>query len=77
MREDDSNERVYYRSERVFSVHNQWWFATREGENQGPFSTRERAKVGLQRYVLKMQGLKARETDDELSPRVLTVTQRR
>ncbi len=45
------NERFTYRSGRFFNVGNEWYFATREGVDQGPFDTREDAEVAALSYV--------------------------
>ena len=35
------------RSDRFYSLENEWFFATREGAPMGPFENRENAEVGL------------------------------
>ncbi|MBZ2170124.1 MULTISPECIES: DUF6316 family protein [Marinobacter] len=40
-----------FRSSRFFSVGSQWYFATREGFDSGPFASRERAETGLRRFL--------------------------
>lgn len=42
---------VPFRSNRFFCVGNKWYFTTREGFDSGPFASRERARLGLERYL--------------------------
>lgn len=42
---------VPFRSSRFFSVGGKWYFTTREGFDSGPFATRERAEIGLKRFL--------------------------
>ncbi|WP_413774396.1 DUF6316 family protein [Marinobacter sp. AN1] len=41
----------------------QWYFTTREGFDSGPFATRERAEIGLKRFlhVINMLPAESRE----------------
>ena len=41
------NTKLWFRSERIFSTQNQWYFSTREGVAIGPFTTRCDANYGL------------------------------
>ncbi len=43
--------RVPYRSGRYFSVNGNWYFATREAAEQGPFQTRAMAQAALTNFV--------------------------
>lgn len=40
-----------FRSSRYFCVGGKWYFTTREGFDSGPFATRERAEIGLKRFL--------------------------
>lgn len=40
-----------FRSSRFFCVGSKWYFTTREGFDSGPFATRERAEIGLKRFL--------------------------
>lgn len=42
---------IPFRSSRYFCVGGKWYFTTREGFDSGPFATRERAEVGLKRFL--------------------------
>ncbi|GGE74215.1 hypothetical protein GCM10011533_28340 [Streptosporangium jomthongense] len=48
--------RIPFRSSRFFCVGSKWYFTTREGFDSGPFASRERAEIGLKRFlhVVKM-----------------------
>lgn len=48
---------IPFRSSRFFSVGNRWYFTTREGFDSGPYATRERAEVGLRRFLNVVQML--------------------
>jgi len=56
MRKTDADpDKRYFRSgSRLFMMNNQWWFASREGD-QGPFGSESRAQVALQNYIEEMQ----------------------
>ncbi len=45
---------VRFRSDRMFVVDNQWYFSTREGEERGPYATREEAEAELLRYLYRI-----------------------
>lgn len=42
---------IPFRSGRIFNVGMQWYFATREGIDQGPFAERSDAEMELMLYV--------------------------
>jgi len=44
---------VYFRSNRLFTVNHDWYFATREGENKGPFKDRKQAELALAAFVAR------------------------
>ncbi|MGO1232574.1 MAG: DUF6316 family protein [Marinobacter sp.] len=48
---------VPFRCSRFFCVGNKWYFTTREGFDSGPFATRDRARLGLRRYLHVVQML--------------------
>ena len=52
-----------FRSSRFFCVGGKWYFTTREGFDSGPFASRERAEIGLKRFlhVINMLPHEARE----------------
>lgn len=54
---------VPFRSSRFFCVGGKWYFTTREGFDSGPFATRERAEIGLKRFlhVIRMLPMEHRE----------------
>lgn len=49
---------VPFRSGRIFNVSGLWYFATREGENHGPFATRQEAETAV---VDMIRAIKAAE----------------
>ena len=40
-----------FRSERMFSIGHEWFFATREGVDKGPFLSREQAESALSDFI--------------------------
>jgi hypothetical protein len=40
-----------FRSERMFSVGHEWFYATREGIDQGPFLSRNQAENALSSFI--------------------------
>ncbi len=52
------DERMYFRSDRFYSIDNKYFFSTREGDEVGPFDCKEDAELALERYVdcLSSQG---------------------
>jgi len=45
------------RSGRFFNIDSSWYFACREGQNQGPFSSRNEAEAALSLYIMGMNTL--------------------
>ena len=43
-----------FRSDRMFVADNQWYFSTREGDEMGPYATREEAEAELVRYLYRI-----------------------
>lgn len=50
-RAGDRSGAQYYRADRFFAVSNQWYFATRESEDQGPYRSKPDAEQALASYV--------------------------
>jgi len=50
-RSGDREGPVPFRSSRFFCVGNRWYFTTREGFDSGPYASRERAEIGLKRFL--------------------------
>lgn len=42
---------VPFRSNRFFNVGSQWYFATREGFDSGPYANKQRAETSLERFL--------------------------
>ncbi|MFT7654179.1 MAG: hypothetical protein ACI9ON_003679 [Limisphaerales bacterium] len=51
MRTGDKSERAYFGAKRFFNVESEWYFATREMCDQGPYQTQELAEVELAAYL--------------------------
>lgn len=46
------NDSVRFRSERFFHIDGKYFFATREGDEIGPYSSKPEAKRGLERFII-------------------------
>ena len=51
MRSGDKPERAYFGAKRFFNVEGEWYFATREVCDQGPYQTQELAEAELAAYL--------------------------
>ena len=54
-RKGDIGNRVSFRAERLFSIGTTWYFSTREGEDQGPFLSKQYAQKEIKRYIDEMK----------------------
>lgn len=54
-RTDEANSRSHFRSERLSEEGGKWYFATREGTMEGPYSDKFKALEGLQAYITIVQ----------------------
>lgn len=52
--EQDQNK-AWFRSQRCFAIGNEWYVATREGVNVGPFKSRKEADASINRYILDVR----------------------
>lgn len=63
-------EKVWFRADRCFSVGNEWYVATREGKDMGPFKTRKEALNSVPRYIInKKVGKKSVGMVDPIEPK--------
>ena len=51
---------VPFRSGRFFNIDNDWYFACREGQNNGPFLNREDAATALKSYLTEYRSTKGK-----------------
>jgi len=42
---------VPYRTDRIYSVGNEWFFSVRKGTEQGPYKTEDEAKAAMVEFV--------------------------
>ena len=47
----DDEGRPYFSSDRFYRVDDQYYFSTREGEEVGPFESKEAATTALDQYI--------------------------
>lgn len=43
--------KTFFRSDRYYTIGSDWYFSTREGNNVGPFRTRQAAAQAVVKYV--------------------------
>jgi hypothetical protein len=56
-RKTDSGKPTFFRSDRFCRVNeNQWFFATRDEGDKGPFQTRDEAERALRDYIREKTG---------------------
>ena len=53
-RKDDSEERTWFRTKRLFQEQGLWYFHTREGTLEGPFASKEQAESRVEFYIKTM-----------------------
>lgn len=51
MRKNDDARSTYYRTDRFYSEEGGWWAKTREGDELGPFDSKQEAKEALSAYI--------------------------
>ncbi len=54
-REGDQGGRIPFRSGRMYYVNDEWYFTTREGEDRGPYPSRDEAEAALAQFVRSLQ----------------------
>ena len=59
MRDDDEQEKTFFRSDRFFSEGDKWFFTTREGAIKGPFDTRSDAEQELMLYLRDLRNMES------------------
>ena len=69
VRRSDKEPKKWFRSSRFFKQEGKWFFYTREGTMEGPFSDLDRAAERLQEYIKVMNsGFMPRNSTLELAP---------
>lgn len=58
-RQDDASERHYFRADRLFMTNGEWYFATREGVDRGPYGSRDEALRALAGFIDEMTAIEA------------------
>lgn len=62
-------EKVWFRADRCFSVGPDWYVATREGKDVGPFKSRKEATLSVARYIT---GIGVRKDANGFAGRIAT-----
>ena len=53
-RSGEADKKVWFRTDRCFSVGSDWYFSTRENQDIGPFSSRRAALKTIPKYLKVM-----------------------
>ncbi|MFJ3481861.1 DUF6316 family protein [Pseudomonas sp. NPDC090202] len=62
-REQDADNAVHFRSDRVSRVNGLYFFSTRENTLEGPFMTKEDAERETEAYIRRMLAHRAAQTE--------------
>lgn len=57
-KEDDDKNKMYFQMDRFVQQNNEWFYTTREGEERGPFASRDDAEgdlIAFIRHLRKME----------------------
>ena len=54
-RKGEHEQLVTFRAQRLFSIGIDWYFSTREGKDQGPFTSKEITLKSINNYISKVQ----------------------
>jgi len=64
-RRGDETDDLHFRTNRLFTVNHYWYFATREGEDIGPFQDRQHAELALAAFIAQRM---SEETGKQIAP---------
>jgi len=53
-RKGESATQARFRANRLFSSGSAWYFSTREGQDQGPFISKEQAEQAISEFIQKV-----------------------
>ncbi|MEQ8689689.1 MAG: DUF6316 family protein [Pseudomonadales bacterium] len=62
-RASDPTDKSFFKSDRFFESNGQWFFSTRETEDQGPFISRDLAASELHAYLKTQVGIQVDSWD--------------
>ena len=54
---DPDDEKHYYKMDRFVQQNGQWYYMTREGEERGPFDTKEDAEGDIAVYIRDLHNM--------------------
>lgn len=63
-RTGEKDKNIPFRSERYFCTNGMWYFETREGSQQGPFSSKQDMEAELMLYLREINMASSRITKD-------------
>ena len=44
----------YFKTDRIFQANGEWYFITREGEDRGPYTSKEQANIEIALYIRRI-----------------------
>lgn len=44
----------YFKTDRIFQANGEWYFTTREGEDRGPYTSKEQANIEIALYIRRI-----------------------
>ena len=56
-RKSDDDDKLHFQMDRFLQQNGEWFYTTREGEERGPFATKEDAEGDLLAFILELQKL--------------------
>ena len=64
-RHGEEGSRLPFRTGRFFNIEQGWYFATREGKDHGPYSSKDDAEAALTMYLRDLNTFDSRLVDDD------------
>lgn len=62
MRRNDTEDKLHFRSDRIACENGLFYFTSREGAREGPYTSREQAEIAAGLYVREQLGLTGEES---------------
>ena len=56
-RKNDDDDKLHFQMDRFLQQNGEWFYTTREGEERGPFVTKEDAEGDLLAFIVELQRL--------------------
>jgi hypothetical protein len=56
-KEDGDSEKRFFQVDRFYQTNGEWFYTTREGEEKGPFESKDEAEGDLIAYIIHLKNL--------------------